>query len=389
MCLQLQESRPQAEQAACGAKGWRDSRVGERNPTEKGQMMKTAAKALLALSAAAVLATPILAQRRGGERLPPECREEIMKLCGTDRTKIRTCLREKYAELSEGCAATLRERMQERRGAGEGAGAGLGARAGQYGSGKVSSTVVYGEHLRQQVDVYTPDDAVGDAPLVVFIHGGGWQIGNRSMVQAKPQHFKDQGYVFASAGYRLLPDAPVEQQAADIGAALRALRGQAESGGFDPDKIVLMGHSAGAHLAALVATDPQYAGDAFGAIRGVVLLDGAGYDVVEAAARPSMELPTLYKDVFGSDPARQKALSPITHVGGKDAAHWIALYVAERPGSKAQSEALAGALAKAGKDASAVAITGTDHGRMNRELGTEAGKAQTEAVDAFLKRVFG
>ena len=389
MCLQLQESRPQAEQAACGAKGWRDSDVGERNPTEKGQMMKTATKALLALSAAAVLATPILAQRRGGERLPPECREEIMKLCGTDRTKIRTCLREKYAELSEGCAATLRERMQERRGAGEGAGAGLGARAGQYGSGKVSSTVVYGEHLRQQVDVYTPDDAVGDAPLVVFIHGGGWQIGNRSMVEAKPQHFKDQGYVFASAGYRLLPDAPVEQQAADIGAALRALRGQAESGGFDPDRIVLMGHSAGAHLAALVATDPQYAGDAFAAILGVVLLDGAGYDVVEAASRPSMELPTLYKDVFGSDPARQKALSPITHVGGKDAAHWIALYVAERPGSKAQSEALAGALAKAGRDASAVAITGTDHGRMNRELGTEAGKAQTEAVDAFLKRVFG
>ena len=47
------------------------------------------------------------------------------------------------------------------------------------------------------------------------------------------------------------------------------------------------------------------------------------------------------------------------------------------------------ALAKAGADASAVAITGTDHGRMNRDLGTEAGKAQTDAVDAFLKKVFG
>lgn len=356
--------------------------------------MKTANTALLALAAAAVLATPILAQQRAGGRVPPECREEIMQLCGSDRTQIRTCLRERYAELSETCSASLRERMQARRGTGEGAarrepGAGIGARMGQYGSGKVSSTVVYGEHLRQQVDVYTPDDAVGDAPLVVFIHGGGWQIGNRSMVQAKPQHFKDQGYVFASAGYRLLPDAPVEQHAADIGAALRALRGQAESGGFDRDRIVLIGHSAGAHLAALVASDPQYAGDAFDAIKGVVLLDGAGYDVAEAAARPSMELPTLYKDVFGTDPARQKALSPMTHVGGKDAPHWIALYVAERPGSKAQSEALAAALAKAGRDAQAVAISGTDHGRMNRELGTEAGKAQTEAVDAFLKRVLG
>jgi acetyl esterase/lipase len=315
-----------------------------------------------------------------------------------NRGELRNCLREKYAQLSESCAASIRERMEAQRGAGEGAGArrgpGMGARAGAgagaYASAKISSTVVYGDHLRQQVDVYTPDNAVGDAPLVVFIHGGGWQIGNRGLVQAKPQHFKDAGYVFASAGYRLLPDAPVEQQAADIGAAIKALRGQAQSGGFDPNTIVLMGHSAGAHLAALVATDPQYAGDeAFAAIKGVVLLDGAGYDVVTAAATPTMELPTLYKDVFGTDPARQKALSPITHVGGKDAPHWLALYVAERPGSKMQSEALTRALAKAGADASAVAITGTDHGRMNRDLGTDAGKAQTDAVDAFLKKVFG
>lgn len=359
--------------------------------------MKTATHTLLALSAAAVLATPILAQRGREERLPRECREEIVRLCGMNRGELRNCLREKYTQLSESCAASIRERMEAQRGgsAGEGAprgpdmGAKAGAGAGAYASAKISSTVVYGDHRRQQVDIYTPDDAVGDAPLVVFIHGGGWQIGNRGLVQAKPQHFKDHGYVFASAGYRLLPDAPVEQQAADIGAALKALRGQAQSGGFDPDKIVLMGHSAGAHLAALVATDPQYAGDAFGAIKGVVLLDGAGYDVVTAAATPTMELPTLYKDVFGTDPARQKALSPITHVGGKDASHWLALYVAERPGSKLQSENLTRALAKAGADANAVAITGTDHGRMNRDLGTEAGKAQTDAVDAFLKKVFG
>ncbi|MEE4317677.1 MAG: alpha/beta hydrolase [Erythrobacter sp.] len=353
--------------------------------------MKTATKALLAAAAIAAIASPILAQQRGQGRLPAECREEIMQLCGTqgqaDRAKMRACLREKAAELSETCRTELRQRM-EARGGREGARAGQGA--GRFASGRVSSTVVYGDHLRQQVDVYTPDDAVGDAPLVLFVHGGGWQMGNhKATVQAKPQHFKDRGYVFASAGYRVLPDAPVENQAADIGAALRALRAQAESGGFDPDRIVLMGHSAGAHLAALVASDPQYAGDAFDAIKGVVLLDGAGYDVADAVARPTMELPTLYRDVFGTDPARHKALSPIAHVGGRDAPHWLALYVAERPGSKAQSEALAGALAKAGKDASAVAITGTDHGRMNRELGTEAGKAQTEAVDAFLERVFG
>jgi len=356
--------------------------------------MNTAAKVLLAAAGAACLAAPILAQQRGQAQLPAECREEIMKLCGSDRTQIRTCLREKYAELSEGCAAQLRERMQQRRGTGEGAGRrgaglGAGAGAGQYASAKISSAVIYGQDPRQQVDVYTPEDAVGDAPLVMFIHGGGWRMGNRGLVQAKPQHFKDAGYVFASAGYRLLPDAPVEQQAADIGAAIKALRAQAEAGGFDPDRIVLMGHSAGAHLAALVATDPQYAGEAFGAIKGVVLLDGAGYDVAAQTARRDNELPEVYEAAFGTDPARQKALSPITHVGGKDAPHWLALYVAERAASKAQSEALTAALKKAGAEAQAVAITGTDHGRMNRELGSEAGAAQTQAVDAFLKQVFG
>lgn len=352
--------------------------------------MNTSAKALLAATALAALASPILAQQRGGQRLPAECREEIRELCGGNRGELRICLREKYAELSEGCQTTLRERMGAQAGNRAGASARRpGGGMAQYASARVSSTVIYGAHDRQKVDVYTPDDAVGDAPLVVFIHGGGWSIGNRSLVQTKPQHFKDGGYVFASAGYRLLPEAPVEQQAADIGAALRALRGQADAGGFDPDTIVLMGHSAGAHLAALVATDPQYAGEAFGAIRGVVLLDGAGYDVPAAIATPALEMPMLYRDVFGTDPARQKALSPITHVGGKNAPNWLALYVAERANSKAQSEALMAALSKAGARAEAVAITGTDHGRMNRELGTEAGKAQTEAVDAFLARVLG
>jgi arylformamidase len=360
--------------------------------------MKIAIKALFVLAASTALAAPILAQQRAGAQLPAECREEIVALCGSDRAQLRTCLRDKRDAVSESCKAEVRQRMMARRGAEtrmrgqRAARAGAGAGMAQYASVRVSSTVIYGDHARQQVDVYTPADAVGDAPLVLFIHGGGWSIGNHTMVQAKPQHFKDQGYVFASAGYRLMPEAPVETQAADIGAALRALRAQAETGGFDSNRIVLMGHSAGAHLAALVATDPKYAGDAFGAIRGVVLLDGAGYDIPAAMANPTMDLPNLYKDVFGTDPARHKALSPITHVGGKDAPNWLALFVGQRPNSRSQSEALIAALRKAGmraEAAQAIAITGTDHGGMNRDLGTDKGAGQTEAVDAFLKRVFG
>jgi arylformamidase len=259
---------------------------------------------------------------------------------------------------------------------------------GRYASARVSGTVIYGVHPRQQVDIYTPDNPMGDAPLIFHIHGGGWSTGNHKLVQEKPAHFTALGHVFASAGYRLLPDAPVEQQAVDLGEALRAVQAAAENYGFDPSRIVLMGNSAGAHLAALIATDPKYAGDAFDAVRGVVLLDGAGYDVALAIATPSMEMPLLYRDVFGTDPARHKALSPFSHAGGRDAPDWLALYVAERANSKVQSERLVAALVKGGARAEAVAIAGTDHGRMNREIGTEEGAAQTQAIDAFLARIF-
>lgn len=344
---------------------------------------------LCALLAGLLAASPILAQQQRGERLSQDCREELIALCwdadDADRAAFRACLRERRADISEGCTAELRERVRER------------ARTGRLESrpeglrpvARPTRSVIYGADPRQQVDIYEPETAIDPLPLVVFIHGGGWRAGSHKRVQVKPAHMNAQGYYFGSAGYRLVPNVTVEQQAGDIGAALRALVGQASAIGFDADRIVLMGHSAGAHLAALVATDPKYAGDAFEAIRGVVLLDGAGYDVKAQMAGAGPRMWQVYYNAFTADEEVQATLSPVTHVGGRDAPHWLALYVAEREVSAAQSEMLAERLRAAGAEAEAVAIEGTDHGRMNRELGTEAGEAQTRAMDAFLARVLG
>ena len=304
--------------------------------------------------------------------------QEVRNLCssaGRDRSKIRACLQSNADQLSSECRTELGQRAQQRRQSdGEAPVAGA----------KADETIFYGSDQRQQIDIYKPADLVDDVPLVVHIHGGGWSIGNHKLVQSKPQHFTNSGYMFASTGYRLLPGSPVEQQAADIGLAIRSLVGQANRIGFDPKSIIVIGHSAGAHLAALVATNPEYAGDAFSAIKGVVLLDGAGYDIVENLRSAGPQVLETYTKVFGTDVARQKSLSPVTHVGGADAPNWLALYVDDRLQSRSQSEAFMAALADAGAKATATAISNTDHGRMNREIGTPAGAQQTAAIDAFL-----
>ncbi|MEM6908078.1 MAG: alpha/beta hydrolase [Pseudomonadota bacterium] len=339
--------------------------------------------------AAALIAVPLLAQERGG-RPSRECIREIVSLCGRDRAQIPACIAEKASQLSDGCRSEVEQRMEARAGQAGRRGTPSGTPSGEamQPTAKVSRTIFYGQDRRQQIDVYVPGDAVDDLPLVLFVHGGGWQRGSHKQVQAKPAHFNKANYVFASTGYRVLPEAPVEQQAQDVGAAVQALRAQAVSIGLDPDRIVLMGHSAGAHLAALVATDPQYAGDAFGSIKGVVLLDGAGYDIAARMAMIGPQQAGTYERAFSTDPARQKQLSPLTHVSQGDAPHWLALYVDTRPVAEMQAQDLSAALVSAGSEAKAVAIADTDHGRMNRELGTKAGAAQTEAVDQFLARIF-
>ncbi|MEL6486743.1 MAG: alpha/beta hydrolase [Pseudomonadota bacterium] len=341
---------------------------------------------LAAGMAGVLITTPIFAPthaQRSGGRPSSSCVQEIMRLCGRDRSQIPACLQSKGSSLSSKCqkevAARMGQRMEQANGA-----------AGGFQSGaKPTRTVLYGNEKRQQIDVYEPEGAVDDLPLVLFVHGGAWRMGDHKRVQSKPAHFGAQDIYFASTGYRVLPEAPVEDQAKDVGLAVQALVGQASSIGFDPERIVIMGHSAGAHLAALVSTDPQYAGDAFDAIKGVILLDGAGYDIAKNLAEGAPQAKFMFEEAFGIDPARHAALSPVTYVGGPDAPNWLALYVDTRAPAKAQAELLVGALNEAGSSAKAVAIANTDHGGMNRDIGTETGAAQTQAVDAFLAEIFG
>jgi acetyl esterase/lipase len=355
--------------------------------------MTTAAKALIAAGTLAVLATPILAQqRRGAEgRAGGECRAEIQRLCGGDRAALRTCLRDRYAELSEGCQTALRERMQARGGQ---AGMRGERRGGAAALAPAPQTLSYGSEALQALDLWVPQGGK-PAPLVLFVHGGGWKRGSKDNAssRAMPGHMLGQGYAYASINYRLLPAATVEQQAADVAAALAHLLKRADELGIDRNRVVLTGHSAGAHLVALVGTDERYlkaAGLSFADLKGVMPNDGSAYDVPTQLADAGPLMTSTYTDAFGTDPARQKALSPLTHAAGPNAPAFLLIHV-QRPDGIVQNKALAEALKRAGTAVEIGSFPGEGlqgHAEINRRLG-EPDYPATPVMDAWLKKVLG
>ncbi|NBC37444.1 alpha/beta fold hydrolase [Novosphingobium sp. FSY-8] len=257
------------------------------------------------------------------------------------------------------------------------------------------TTITYGNDPAQVMDVWPQPGATAPVPLVLFVHGGGWQQGNKDNATGnwKPTHYLGQGYAFASINYRLVPQARVEDQAADVAAALARIIAQADTLKIDRRRIVLMGHSAGAHLVALVGTDERYlkaAGLRFADVAGVIPVDGAAYDVpLQMRDGPQM-MQKVYAQAFGDDPARQAALSPTLQAAAPNAARFLIPHV-QRPDGIAQSEALAKALRTAGSQVDLASIPGeglTGHMEINRRMGDPA-YAATPIVDGWLKQVFG
>ena len=241
---------------------------------------------------------------------------------------------------------------------------------------------------RQMLDVYAP--AKGKKlPVVVWIHGGGWRAGDKSEVHKKPQAFTDKGFVFVSINYRLLPKATIKQMAGDVAKAIRWVHDHAKDYGGDPNTIFVMGHSAGAQLAALVCTDERYLkaeGLSFALLKGCVPVDGDTYDVPLQIMTVEKRRADIYRIKFG-DEKMQKELSPVTHVArGKNIPPFLILHVADHPETRTQSQRLVKALQAAGVPARAYPAAGKNHTTINADLGLP-GDRPTQVMFAFLSEV--
>ena len=262
------------------------------------------------------------------------------------------------------------------------------------GEPKVHRDLAYGDPKsdRQTLDVYAPAEGVNHA-VVVWIHGGGWQAGDKKDVDKKPQAFVDRGFVFVSVNYRLLPDkATIKQMAGDVARAIRWTHDHARDYGGDPDALFVTGHSAGAQLAALVCTDDGYLKAeklSLSDVKGCIPVDGDTYDVPLQIQTVEQKRADRYREKFG-DADSQKDLSPVAHVArGKDIPPVLILHVADHPETKLQSQRLAKALQEAGVPAKAYPAEGKTHETINADLGLPDDKPTGELfefLDGLLKK---
>lgn len=254
---------------------------------------------------------------------------------------------------------------------------------------RIQRGVAYAEpkNERQSLDVYAPAKGT-KLPVVLWLHGGGWRAGDKSSVQKKPQIFVDKGFVFVSTNYRFVPEVTVKEMTGDVAKAIRWIHDHIKEHGGDPKSIFVMGHSAGAHLAALVCTDERYLkaeGLPLSIIKGCVPVDTAVYDVAKQVQSVPKVRALVYAGVFGEDEKSQKEYSPVAHVAkGTSIPPFLILHVADRDDARGQSELLAARLHEAGVAAKVVAAEGTTHATINSNLGLP-NDVPTQAMFAFLK----
>ncbi len=247
---------------------------------------------------------------------------------------------------------------------------------------RVLPNVPYGEDAQRRMDVYVPTGAKR-APVLFMVHRGAWRFGDKAngrVVTNKLARWASRGFVFVSVDYRLLPGADPLRQADDVARALAAVQAQAPRWGADPGKVVLMGHSAGAHLVALLSAAPAKA-YALG-VRpwlGSVILDSAALDVEAIMQR--RHLP-LYDRTSGGSPDYWRSASPVRQLSSSAPAMLLVCSERRRDDSCRMARQFADKAASLGVRAS-VLPQDLSHREVNEDLGLPGG--YTQAVEKFMQ----
>jgi len=224
------------------------------------------------------------------------------------------------------------------------------------GSGyRLTASLPYGEDERQELDVYRPENPRADpAPVVVFFYGGSWNSGDRADYRFVGQQLAAEGFVTVIPDYRLYPSVRFPAFLEDGAAALRWTQDRIASHGGDPNRIFLMGHSAGAYNAMMLGLDRRYA-------------SAAGFDAAKLCGIVGLAGPydfafdtDLLQGVFGTARDRAEAL-PITYAGNSSPPVLLLTGDADETVDPANSVRLERRLSAAGAPVRRLDYRGLDH----------------------------
>lgn len=245
----------------------------------------------------------------------------------------------------------------------------------------VMREIAYGAHPRQKMDIYIPKDAK-NAPMIVMIHGGGWTTGNKSsplIYINKVNRWGSKGFIVVSVGTRLMPDADVYAQVQDLTQAVVTAQKRAAEWGGDAEKLILMGHSTGGTMAAVLAAKPSLVTD-LGGKRwlGTFVLDASSLDIERTMRLWS---PDMFKYAYGADASQWPSASPYALIDEQATPYFIAC-ATFRPDSACEQAELFKEKADTFKVRVEISPQRLNHGEINDKLGLRS--SYTRAAEVFM-----
>jgi acetyl esterase/lipase len=238
----------------------------------------------------------------------------------------------------------------------------------------------------QSLDIYAPPDAKA-SPVVVYLHGGYWMAGDKRTVGRLPEFFCGAGYVFVSVNYRLAPEARHPAHIQDVAAAVAWVHDYIGEHGGGRAQIFLTGHSAGAHLAALLGTDAKRLGEAgkpLSILRAVIPLDSGAMDL-NAVAANDRRSDSPYRSAFGNDPAAWTDASPIAHVASSKGLPPFQIVIAYGPAIESKRRGMASFAEALRRKGTRAEVLDASLFREHQSLMTEFGAADDPVSKAVLE----
>jgi dipeptidyl aminopeptidase/acylaminoacyl peptidase len=169
---------------------------------------------------------------------------------------------------------------------------------------------------KNQLNIFTAKKTNDLKPVLIYIHGGSWHSGKKSLYNFLGNRFARKGIVTVTIDYPLSPEATYHEMAKAAAQSVKWVKAHIEKYNGDPQKIFISGHSAGGHLAALIGIEDQY----FNAemipnpIKGIILIDAAGLDMHGYLKESKFEKGHSYLKTFTNDPVTWKEATPLYHL---------------------------------------------------------------------------